>query len=426
MVEAINFIQALMTPAQQVVQEAQSSEKGGFGQDPDGLDFMDHLFVSQDQEQAEEAGELAFAAMQMPQDYQQNIVFNFEEPLTSHQVPQMTFTSTEAASEDLGFQNLDPKLLLSQTENQNQKSLFIQGLKGEVKLVDESISPELGLALPNDATDTGPVQYVDPEGINTDLNPYQALTPEAKAAVDQDKTLTVIQNEEGQMELAPYQSSPNSDLDFGSGTPSDSNDTLDLSTPSSDSRAPDLQNQKGSSFVAELQIEGPTQVTEMNTGIHVETKSGDVKFEGTLRTQAPESSQVMDQIFTKMDFPSLKQKGEQKISIVLDPQELGRVDVELKIDGDKVNAVFKADQSALNFARSDADKLAQMLKEQGFQASTQDFQFQERASQESQYAEANFAYGSFALDGEETAPTLPLTKLNYNRSVSGRSYDAVI
>ena len=433
----VGLLQALMNQAQQVMQQAQASEQSGFQQDQNGLDFLGNM-MAQEKPEFEKAadqfaGEFAFAAVQMPAEYQQNLVTQFEAPSQEAngklQLPLIVLPEVVSADATVekSLPQSQPEMLLTETANQNHQSLFIQGIRGEVKLADESVTPEfidpIGDVPSSQKEQAGYVDYVQPHG-NVTSDPFQELNADSQSTIRTDGALEVIENQDGVQEFTPSQDGVSFDPESGFDNNS-SGETLDLSTPSSESRAPAKQDDKGAIFVGELQSDKIDTQPETNPVISVEAKTGDMKFEGTLKTELPQRPQVMDQIFAKMDFPSLKQKGEQKISIVLDPQELGRVDVELQIDGDKVNAVFKADQQALNYAKDDAHKLLQMLKDQGFNASAQDFQFQERTS-ESHYAQANLAYGNFSVEETDNPSLERLTQQIYNRSVSGRSYDAVI
>jgi len=431
----IGLLQALMSQAQQVMHQAQPSEQGGFGQDQNGLDFLDNMLAQEKPEFRELESEIAFAAVQVPLEYQQNLVTNFERPALESRaqsssptliLPEAETTTTPDQQQiEQVISESTPEALLASTAQQNTRSIFIPGINGEVMLADESVTPDfidpIGDVSSSQKEQDGYVDYVQPNGSVTS-DPFQELNTNSQATIRNDGTLEVIENEDGVQDFTPAQEGVSFDPETGFDNNS-SGGTLDLSTPSSESRAPEMEKQKESTFVAELQNEGSIETAP---SINVEAKVGDIKLEGTLKAETTQRPQVMDQIFTKMDFPSLKQKGEQKISIVLDPQELGRVDVELQIDGDKVNAVFKADQQALNYAKDDAHKLLQMLKDQGFNASAQDFQFQERPSQEAHYVQANFAYGNFSVEEADTSTPQQLTQHSYNRSVSGSSYDAVI
>ncbi|MEB3702251.1 Flagellar hook-length control protein FliK [Candidatus Bealeia paramacronuclearis] len=423
MLEIINLAQALMGQNQQA--SGAKGETFENSQDGEGLNFLDHF--SETKKSIIEGQEgLVFAAMPTPLPYQQNINIYFEDIPESSSYQQILLTQEQANSlmpEELNLENLEI--------NPESQSTIFKGISGEVKRVDEILSKKLEKFIPQDKNDDRSNQIASSEEALIDKNSLDFLAPEVQKIVKNNPTLTPNENQEGiegvvrESEFPPTQ---NTNLE------ENSKNSSDVATSSTQDSSQHIQkNDKTAPFLSEfksVQDKDIGKTAAQQDSISVQAHEGDTTFTGTLKADpSPTLSkpQVMDQIFTRLDFPMLKQKGDQKISIVLDPRELGRMDIELHMDGDKVNAVFKADQQALNFARNDADKLAQMLRDQGFNASSQNFQFQERPSQDAQYARLEKTYGSsFSLEEGTDGQPLKIPSMRYNVGVFGRSYDAVI
>ena len=122
----------------------------------------------------------------------------------------------------------------------------------------------------------------------------------------------------------------------------------------------------------------------------------------TARPQQPLQSSVAEQVSVKIT--KALQAGQDRITIRLNPAELGRVEVKMELTHDgRTTAIVTADnRDTLEMLRRDSSDLQKALEEGGLQLSNNDMQFNLRG-EEGQMAEDGDGKSGTGSDEEELA-----------------------